>query len=599
MLDQIINEFLDSTSFPTIIEFVESKWGMNERLLPVQKFILKLIYGLPLDSKERNIEITDKFREHIFEKLNEVEYFKFLQAEERINLNDPPTKPFFRVVEAIGRRGSKSTMASFISAYEVLRLLTLIKDPHSYFSITKTDEIRITVISSATSQADLVFNQIKEACVNCDRIKKFITHNNDETIRFMTPGQMDRYKQDSSIPLKDRKGLLSAFVGVSNSRSSRGPGSIVIILDEFAHFVTNSGVRSDTAVYEAIAPSMSAFGSQGKLIAMSSPLAKQGKFYDLYKQGMYDKYQDLLVLRIPTWGINPVVKTDYLRSQYIDLGKVSYNCEYGAVFSDAKHGWMEDESLITSSLITDKPQPNIGKRYVRYYWAIDMAQKSDAFALAVSHRENDTVITDYKIDYYGNTDERNLIRRMGFNPRDKYQYTNKPIRYPQDYEDIVAEMKEVAKIFPISKGIIDQFSGVLLKQVLDKNGLKNIEIVNFTDGLNSQVYDLWRLVMHLGQYQIYDDPYFVNQILMLEEEIRGRNIRIVSAPNRKGCHDDLADAVARSVWLTLTSAKDGSIRSSDHRGMGAHIGMSSVSYNAYHQQKFRLHNTGFDRRMYR
>lgn len=595
MLDSILNSYLtEPGEFPSIIEFAEARWGLGQTLLPTQKFVFKLIYGLPLDKSERTIRITDKFNEHCYDLLSEYEYFRFLQSEERINLHEPPESPMHEIVEVIGRRGSKSFMASCLGSYEIYRMLYEIKDPHGYFGISKTDPIRVLLVSNAKSQAEIIFNQIKEASSNCDRMSKYISNNTKEELIFFTPAQVERYggKLDS---LKDRRGLLSAFVGTSNSRNIRGVGCIVVVMDEFAHFVTNSGVKSDSATYEAIAPAVSAFGTQAKKVLISSPWSKVGKFYELYKLGM-DKpeLQDtMLVLRIPTWGMNPTIPSDYLKHQFTIFGKTAYDCEFGAVFSDSKNSWIEDEAIVSDSILSTRA-PHVGKRYVKYFWAIDQAQKSDAFAIAVGHREKDLVIVDYKKDYYGSEEARELVRNRGFDTADQYEFTKKRIQYPQDYQDLVNELKSLNKKFPVTEGIMDQWSGVLLQQIFEKQGLKNFQVVSFTDKLNSDIYDLLRLLMTLGQFKMYDDPYFVNQLLTLEEEKRSKGITSVQAPDRPGYNDDLSDAVARLVWLMIQGPK-GSSANKRHAPItsGAHIGVSSVSSVAREQQKKIAHRSDY------
>lgn len=583
MLDHILEEYMSPDHFPTIIEFAEAPWGWNQHLLPTQKFIFKLIYGLPLDKSTRSIRITDKFNEHCYERLSEFDYFKFLATEGRINLDTPPEKPMHLIVEAIGRRGSKSTMASILGGYELYRLLNLIKDPHNYYGITQKDEIRVLLVSNAKDQAEIIYNQIKEGANNCERLSKYISNDTKEKLIFFTPAQLEMYKKDNSKPLRERKGLLSAFIGTSNSRNIRGAGCITMVLDEFAHFITNSGVKSDSAVYEAISPAAAMFGTQAKKVLISSPWAKTGKFWELYNKGMNipEMKKTTLVLRIPTWGMNEKVEPDYLRSEYLALGKTSYQCEYGAVFSDSKSGWITDDTIVSESLITNMQAPIMGKRHVRYFWTIDQASKADAFGIAIGHQEDDNIIVDYAKDYYADPEERKRIKAKGFEPAERYQFTNKLIQYPHDHDEMADELLALSRRFPIAEGIMDQWSGVLLQQIFEKKGIKNFSVVNFTDKLNSDIYQMWYLIMSLGQFKMYEDAYLVNQILSLEEDKRSKGIKIVQAPDMAGMHDDLSDAIARLVWLILQgpgSEKDKKKRRQRVRGAyiggGAHIGQS-------------------------
>lgn len=586
MFRNILGEFLpeEETSFPTIIEFAEARWGLNQTLFPTQKFIFKLIYGLPLDNKEKVIRITDKFNEFCYDMLTEEKYFRFLQAEGRINLSSPPEKPMHEIVEVIGRRGSKSFMASCLGTYEIYRLLHEFGDPHKRFNISRNDPIRVLVVSKEKNQARIIFNQIKEASTSCDSLNRYISNDTMEEILYFTEEQLERY---SGKDLRSRRGNISAYVGAANAQGIRGTGCFVIIMDEIAHFITNTGTRSDRATYEAVSPSMSMFGTEGKKVLISSPWAKVGVFYDLYQLGMDDPemQKSMLVVKIPTWGMNPLVPSDYLKDEFKKFGKTMYGCEYGAEFSDSKNAWLDDDMMLSEAVLT-QPPPRMGTRNVRYFWSIDQAQVTDAFAVAIGHREGENVIVDYKKDYYGDAEVRELVARRGFNPVDRYEHTQSPIKFPQDYEDIVAELLQLNKRFPVTEGIMDQWSGVLLRQIFEKRGLNRFEIVRYTDTLNSDIYELFFLMLKLRQVKFYDDPYFIDQLQHLEMERRTKSLISVQAPERAGYHDDLSDAVIRLVWHIIEGPKGSKI----NRGMnpvlrGAHIGKSSVNPLAMAQQK--------------
>ena len=585
--DDFFDDFKDEKgAFPTIIDFAESKWGWNQKLFPVQKFIFKLIYGLPLDNSERTIRITDKFNEKEYDKFSEKRYFKFLKEEGRINISEPRDKPFFEILKAIGRRGTKSSMSSILGGYELYYLQESVKDPHTHFKIANTDEIRVTIVSNTKSQASLIYNQIKEGSMSSEVLSKYLAGEPSvDRVRFYTNAQLARYKQDNINP-KTRKGLLSVFVGVSNSRNARGPGTIVLVMDEFAFFLDTNSAISDKAVYDALTPSVAAFGTQGKIVLISSPLSKSGMFYEIYSQGMGDggepPDEDLLVLRIPTWGINPNIDADYLKSRFKRLGKTSFGCEFGANFSDSKSAWLEDENMLLQCVDENYQKPKYGTKYQRFFWGIDQGQSSDAFALAVTHKERDITVVDYMKDYFGKKEE--CIHRV---PDDYYEFTKRPIKFPQDYEDLVAELKEVQKRFPIQYGMMDQWSGTLFNQIFEKNGIRGLEVVHFTDSLNSEMYHLWFYLMGNKQFKTYDEEYFIRMMLLLEKEVRSKNITIVQAPQRKGFHDDLADAVARAIYAAHKLTKKGT----GSNIITAPVMAQQMSYEYNQLYKQRIHQT--------
>lgn len=583
MFQSVFDSFLSDKKFPSIIDFVESKWGFNQTLFPTQRFVLKLIYGLPLDKSERIIRITDKFNERTIDILSEYDYFKFLVDEERINIDTPPEVPFFRVIMVMGRRGTKSFMSANAGGYELYKLLEDVRDPHDVYGVSKTDEIKVSIVSNTKDQSGNIFNQLREGLSTSQATNKYISGKpTEEKIRFFTPGQLERY-QKAGIPPKSKKGLLSAFVGAANSRNVRGSGSIVIILDEFAFFLNNNGTQSDEAVYTALSPSMSMFGTKGKFMALSSPANKQGKFWELYDSSMEGLMPYTLALRIPTWGMNPKIEPEFLRLEYMTMGKVTYNCEYGAVFSDTKFAWMDNEQTLINCINPEKKRITTGQKYIRYYWGIDQAQSGDAFAVSVSHRENDKIVLDYKKDYFGKPEE--CIHRI---PDNYYEFTKKPIRQPQHYDDLALEMKELSKRFPITQGIMDQWSGILFGQIFESYGLKNIEVKHFSESMNSELFQIWMYLMNSNMFEMDDDEYAIKHIMTLEAEKRSKNIIIVKAPDRKGYHDDLAYSIVRSVYLAHLAKASGTKATAGNTNSN---GIAGGSYATYHAQKARMHGT--------
>ena len=72
-----------------VLQYAESTtWGLGMSLYPVQKFIVKLYYHLPLDGVNKSIAIMDMFRTKVLYHLTEVEYLKYLFNEGRCNIGE-------------------------------------------------------------------------------------------------------------------------------------------------------------------------------------------------------------------------------------------------------------------------------------------------------------------------------------------------------------------------------------------------------------------------------------------------------------------------------------------------------------------------------
>jgi hypothetical protein len=118
----------DGTMFLTIIDFIERFKLLPYGLFPVQKFILKLYYNLPLDDKlpekkRDQISITPSFRSKKRVYMTEIEYLKYLYSQGRCNIKEQTDEVRYELILVLGRRSGKSALASLIAAYELYKLI--------------------------------------------------------------------------------------------------------------------------------------------------------------------------------------------------------------------------------------------------------------------------------------------------------------------------------------------------------------------------------------------------------------------------------------------------------------------------------------------
>ena len=136
LIAEIAKEFISGSSqdIVDIVTFIEAPWGLAIKLMPVQKFIVKTLYGLPLDNVNNTIEVPDMTNERILYTFTEQSFLKWLHAEGRCNTDVTEGKIFQELVLAAGRRSGKSTMASCISNYEFYKLVKR-GDPSKFYEI--------------------------------------------------------------------------------------------------------------------------------------------------------------------------------------------------------------------------------------------------------------------------------------------------------------------------------------------------------------------------------------------------------------------------------------------------------------------------------
>lgn len=129
-LQTIIKESASSFSSEVVdpISFAEASWGLNYNFLPVQKWLIKVFYRMPLDDIKEYIPVNDIFNEKNLYNFTEVEFLKYLQDEGRVNIVDYKPEKNFRgyqeLIMSCGRRASKCQSADALQ-YTTAGIITI------------------------------------------------------------------------------------------------------------------------------------------------------------------------------------------------------------------------------------------------------------------------------------------------------------------------------------------------------------------------------------------------------------------------------------------------------------------------------------------
>lgn len=547
LFGQVCSSLLStSDKIHDIISFSENEiWGLGIKLRPVQKFILKTFYGLPLEDKKPSIRITDKFKEKDIAFLTEKEYLELLIEEKRTNLKNPSIKAYQELVLVIGRRGTKSVSAAIVASYEAYKL-TRKYNPHEYYNILDADVIRITNVANSVDQATKLFKLIQGNLTESEFFSRFLKPPPTITdIEFYTPHDLEHYGQDALAKIR-------LTVAGCNARAIRGGANIVVIHDEIAHFINNFGNRSDREIYDALTPSTGDFGVDGKILNLSSPLNKAGKFYELYQQSFQDP--DILMLQIPSWEANAALTTDWLKTRY-RRDPARFMMEFGANFSESINSFVEDHDKLRA-VVTDRPYLVRGSRQKAYFLGIDLGLVKDGTGISLSHVEWEAreQLDLANIQFLGSA--KNLVpviqhdTTLGF-------YAGVPPFQDKDVlimEEVVDKIAVLCRDFNVVAGVIDQWCGPPMEQSLKRRGLNQIELVHFTQQINSDIYTTLKNLYLSKQVSISGgwESQLVQEMLTLEKATKSNYLISVECPQMAGFHDDLSDSLARSIWLAFT-----------------------------------------------
>ncbi|MBD3262255.1 MAG: hypothetical protein GF334_11435, partial [Candidatus Altiarchaeales archaeon] len=456
---------------------------------------------------------------------------------------------------ANGLVNHNSTITSCIITYEAYRLLNKYS-PQEYYGIMPEDEIKMCCISTSKETAGELYQKVVGHIQRSEFFRKYRGKPTAQHIRLRTQRDLDKYGSKT-------KGSLVIRVAPCSAKGLRGPTNIVVALDEMAFFFVdeNTGARksssrdhSDTAIYNAVTPSIAKFKNpvtgvqEGKIICISSPGPKSGKFYEEYERSYKeDEGKDLHMIQASTWEVDPDLSTDYLRNKYRE-NPIVFRSEFGAEFSDRMFGWIEDPEMVRQNVVPGMKYKMNSMSRTPHFMGIDLGLVHDGTSICIGHW----------------TEEEGEDGVM----HDKIEVDVCDVRYASEEKRDYFEPEEMAEWistytdkFYIVKALADQYYGMAVMPILEKKGLKQFEYRQFTDVLNSNTYqnlltqflsNALRLPegdpIKVGE-KINKDSELVQEILSLQAEQRSRYIIKVSAPDRKGMHDDRSDGFARMVLL--------------------------------------------------
>lgn len=154
-LDELINENEQEVD---VITFVESPHYLNQPLHGVEKFILKVFYGLPLDDTTPYIHIRYFPYDEKGKMMTEVEYALFLLEQKRINITDLNFESSQHLLLVCGRRGGKCIL---LNSYIFCKIgMVKIGDLARNEAIDQTSELILDVVQEKgkVTNSDLFYN---------------------------------------------------------------------------------------------------------------------------------------------------------------------------------------------------------------------------------------------------------------------------------------------------------------------------------------------------------------------------------------------------------------------------------------------------------
>jgi hypothetical protein len=583
-----------------IVTFCENPYYLDQPLHGVEKFILKIYYGIPLDNTNKTIRVRffpyDK--EGVF--FTEEEYLKFLTEQERCNVsNIHEVKKFIELVLVCGRRSGKTFIASAITAYEAYKLI-LKNDPQKYYKLPQGEEIRIINVASTTDQAIILATAVKNRILNSKWFKPYVFSKTQSEIRLRTKHDLALYNDELKLHGKAIDDHVSVKIMAlpCTARGIRGGTVIVGILDEFAHYVDNDGNRSGDKVYEALTPSIATFGLDGKILCLSSPGTKSGIFYDLYldSAGVDGNEPDpnKLMFKIPSWEMNDTLTFEYLNSEK-KRNPESFTWEFGADFCSVMAGFIRFPEKIDECIKKDS-ESNSPKANHNHYIAVDPSSNNNGYAIAMVHVEIRQI---EKIENNRKFKENQKIVVL-----DKWKVWN--LKDPEfeglpyiDEEIVHDYIESLCQRFFVAKLVYDQFDSSQSVLKFRKLGVDAIK-TPFSRGYNTKMYKNLRDLIYEGRLELFRHDLGILELKCLQEKRVGKRQIIVEAPKQgEATTDDLADVLANACSVACDYESGKQMRSATGTNGTTHYnssGINATTAQGYKRLKaFHKTTTNFDK----
>jgi len=542
-----------------VITFCEHKDYLNFdgqsppiRLWPLQKILLKMFYrGTP---GNEHAELTE----------DEIEVLKKIGREEDLDYDQDKGgflqiidkyrrfAPFKTLLLVMGRRSSKTFLVSIIAAYEAYKLLECPEgNPQKYYDMPPDKPIAIVNVATSQDQAyDPLFIEIESRIARSSYfMDKIGPSARKGEIRLLTEADKKeieaRKNKGIDLPIEGSVQLIS---GHSNSASIRGKASIVILFDEFAHFLNSSGRNSGDEVYNALNPSTQQFGSDGKIIILSDPKGKEGMFWKLFCLSQEQRKRDdgtiehlnddILAVQFPTWRINPGkdFTKDVLEKQHKHKDPLDFLGSWAARFSGESGAKFFDSRKIDECVDFKLQEARKGDPRYSYFVHLDPATTSHNYALCVVH-----VVT-----------LTNNIREV------KRQVVVDIIKAWRPSEagpvDISAVEKYIRELprrgFRVASVTFDAWQSAQTISNLKKYGLNAFE-TPFNTGYIIDAYGELKTLVNQGDMVLYPDELLVGEMKNVLYKIVGRGFARMFDTKSEYPSDDCCDALAGASYQAL------------------------------------------------
>lgn len=402
-----------------------------------------------------------------------------------------PDKPCKELVAVCGRRAGKTRAMAVAAAY-FARLIDYSDD------LAPGQRGRVPVMAATKDTAQEALNYLLGIF--------------QEVPHFAETLEKDQV--DGKIRLSNR---IDIQVMTASFKTTRGPTPVAAVADEIA-FWSVDGANPDTEVLRALRPGLATVG--GPLLILSSPYARRGVLWDLYRKHYGPTGSPrVLVIQAPTQRMHKSATLAEEEAEAYRDDPVSAAAEWGAQFRTDSEAFVSIETVqaCTPSGVKEiPPAPN-----TEYFAFVDVSGgMADSHAMAIAHKDGDLAILD-------------TARELKGSP-----------------EVVTAEFSEVCKVYGLTTITGDRYGAAWVRERFASHGIT----YEPTERSKSEIYRELLPALNSERCRLLDLPKLEAQLVALERRTSyGSGRETIDHPKMANAHDDLANACAGA--LVLASGK--------------------------------------------
>jgi hypothetical protein len=466
---------------------------------------------------------------------------------------------FRELVLVMGRRSGKSMLVSIIALYETYRLIQM-GDPQARFgNLSEGSTITILNVAVNENQAEkAVFSKVRSFILDSPYFKTKISPGSLKLreVRFTTPHDEEVNREAIRQGLPQRAGTIQLVSGTSNSSGQVGLNIIVTIVDEMAEMIAEGSKLSADDLYSKLSQSSKTFRGSSKILCISNPLTRDGKFFDLYSDSFRD--ERMLMLQVPSYSMNPTLgelEEARERNQAALRGELDkFSMQVGARFlGGAAHPLIPPEYV--DRAMSDGPdlhRVDVGNPNKQYYCHVDLAKNSDFCCVAVLHPENSDMRQTFEAGQWRPAVYVDQVRLWTPDPD-----TNEPV----DMSAVEQYLLRLSQNFNLVSITTDQWNSISMIQNLQRAGLPMRE-TTFTASYKEHIFqcllDLFRqdrIILYRHEPEEYDNknrkvmpviPEIVDQLKFATKRYNANSSRVEAMP---GHHDDIPACIAGAAYV--------------------------------------------------